>query len=192
MGFFSWLYSDTNKPMKCTRSMDSYLLVPPEFQEEYGEYVYERNYDGLGYMGLYNVYELVAIWNRNHLNTNMIDKPKAGTYGRMYDFEKQKLKEQGLTNDEVIAIEKDKMKQSFERAMGRYQHDVNRLQDFMDNTSDEIMVEKYGEDYLFEIGIDIACDEKNRSLYYPIKIVESPIPYEKAKYSKRDEGQGCD
>ena len=33
MGQFSWIYSDTNKQLIDNRRADTYLLVPPPFQE---------------------------------------------------------------------------------------------------------------------------------------------------------------
>jgi hypothetical protein len=56
------------------------------------------------------------------------------------------------------------------------------------------MAEKYNDDYLREIGIDIACyDYQNKNLKYPIKITyNANAVYENCKYSKGDPNQGCD
>ncbi|MDO4650843.1 MAG: hypothetical protein Q4B26_19580 [Eubacteriales bacterium] len=82
MGQFSWLYSDTGKAMKDDLVRNSYLLVPPPFQKEYGEWILETCYDGYGHFGSkpYDVYELVVIWNREHLTEEMLIKPERASY----------------------------------------------------------------------------------------------------------------
>ena len=64
MGQFSWIYSDTNKQVIDNRVADTYLLVPPPFQDKYGKAIYERCYDGYGNFGGYDIYELIIEWNR--------------------------------------------------------------------------------------------------------------------------------
>lgn len=64
MGQFSWLYSDTGRQMVDGKKKNSYLLVPPPFQDKYGEHILEKKYDGYGHFGDYDVYELVAEWNK--------------------------------------------------------------------------------------------------------------------------------
>lgn len=70
MGQFSWLYSDTNKQLVDNKMADTYLLVPPPFQEKYGKAIYESCYDGYGRFGRYDVYDLVADWNREWAKQN--------------------------------------------------------------------------------------------------------------------------
>lgn len=69
MGQFSWLYSDTEEQMIDDLKADSYLLVPPAFHNEYGEYIKETCYDGYGDFGGYDVYNLVAKWNKDYIPT---------------------------------------------------------------------------------------------------------------------------
>ena len=55
------------------------------------------------------------------------------------------------------------------------------------------MLEKYGQDYLRLIGIDIACyDDQNNALEYPIKITHDEYAvYENCNPSDGDPNQGC-
>ena len=53
------------------------------------------------------------------------------------------------------------------------------------------MKERYGKEYLRNIGILFACyDEDNLSLDYPIKITSRPMDYASAKPSLSDPHQG--
>lgn len=64
MGQFSWIYSDTNKQVVDDKIADTYLLVPPPFQNKYGKAIYESCYDGYGRFGGYDVLELILEWNK--------------------------------------------------------------------------------------------------------------------------------
>lgn len=64
MGQFSWLYSDTGKQMIDGKLADSYLLVPPPFQDKYGKWIKEDCYNGYGNMGRYDIYDLIIEWNK--------------------------------------------------------------------------------------------------------------------------------
>jgi len=71
MGMFSWVYSDTDRAMVDGKSHESYLLVPSEFVSEFGSHHIEEScYDGYGIMGGYDVYDLVAYWNKNFIYNN--------------------------------------------------------------------------------------------------------------------------
>lgn len=67
MGFFSWKTSDTNKSISNIHSIRGalpvYVLVPKEFQKEYGRYIEEKSYDGYGVFGNEDIYSLIAKWN---------------------------------------------------------------------------------------------------------------------------------
>ena len=71
MGNFSWLYcdkgNDTHYAMLDDVVADSYLLVPPPFQAKYGKYILEKEYDGYGNMGGYDVYDLIIEWNKDFI-----------------------------------------------------------------------------------------------------------------------------
>lgn len=75
MGQFSWLYSDTGQQMLDDYPANSYLLVPPPFEGIYGKHIKEEYYDGYGHFGKYDVYELVAYWNRGYI-PEILNDPK--------------------------------------------------------------------------------------------------------------------
>lgn len=67
MGQFSWLDCVTNEQILDDVYKDVYLLVPKEFG---GGHIIEHCYDGYGHFGGYDVYDLVANWNRGYLDIN--------------------------------------------------------------------------------------------------------------------------
>lgn len=65
MGQFSWITSDTNERIYNDYGKSTvYLLVPEKYQNEFGEYFAESNYEGYGVFGGRDAYALVAMWNR--------------------------------------------------------------------------------------------------------------------------------
>lgn len=79
MGQFSWIYSDTKKQLVNGKQADTYLLVPPEFQEKYGKAIYETCYDGYGHFDCYDIYELIALWNKEMIPA-IIEKIRLGEW----------------------------------------------------------------------------------------------------------------
>lgn len=79
MGQFSWKYSDTKKQLVNGKRADTYLLVPPEFQEKYGKAIYEPCYNGYGRFGGYDIYELIALWNKEMI-PEIIEKIRLGEW----------------------------------------------------------------------------------------------------------------
>lgn len=67
MGMFSWLYSDSGKQMLDGVYKNSYLLIPEEFQGQYGSYIKETCYEGYGVFYGVDVYDLVADFNRDFI-----------------------------------------------------------------------------------------------------------------------------
>lgn len=166
MGQFSWIYSDTNEQLLDDRKADTYLLVPKPFQREYGKAIYESCYDGYGNFGKYDVYDLVALWNRDYLpnETRVLSRPERKRY----------------VDDDW-----------YNRAMKMYENTLKMHKDFENYTPDTEMKQKYGDEYLRKIGINIACyDEDNEKLKYPIKITTKEMDYDEVKPSKSDPNQG--
>lgn len=193
MGQFSWIYSDTHKQLLDDIYADTYLLVPKPFQEKYGKAIYEGCYDGYGNFGRYDVYELVALWNRENLpsETRALRLPKVEEYGGLFDSEKEELRKKGMTEEEIKKADAEKQQEYCDKAILRYKKVLLRNKDFANNVPDNVMKEKYGRNYLREIGIDIACyDEDNAVLKYPIKITTKEMEYEDVKPSLSDPNQG--
>lgn len=69
MGSFSWLLSDTKRALKY--GSDAYLPFPQDqgaFGLMPGTVLYEDFYDCQGSFSGYDVYDLVAMWNREYLS----------------------------------------------------------------------------------------------------------------------------
>lgn len=65
MGQFSWITSDTEEQVFNDYGKRTvYLLVPEEWQSEFGERFEESDYEGYGIFGGRDAYALVAMWNR--------------------------------------------------------------------------------------------------------------------------------
>lgn len=192
MGQFSWIYSDTNKPVINHKTTDTYLLVPPPFQKEYGKSICESCYDGYGDFGKYDVYDLIAEWNREYLSEDMLrDKPKLENYGGLYEFEKEDLKNQGLSEEEIDQKDKELRREHFERGMKDYNRNIDMLNDYKNGMSDEDMTNKYSPNWKRHIGIAIACyDNQNMALPFPIKITTKEMEYNNVIPSRSDPNQG--
>ena len=165
MGMFSWMYADTNNKKSLKVGGKAYVPCPN------GEIIVENYYDGYGHFQGYDIYDLVADWNKNHISDKNIKKPVREDYP---------IVENG--------------NEYFKFAMENYAKKVKRIIDFaILEKSDEYMMENYGEDWKREIGIDIACyDEDNEKLKYPIKIcMEKPKRYDFVPASNGDPNPGC-
>lgn len=163
MGQFSWIYSDTNQAMLDGVYHNSYLLVPELFSKEYGPYILEECYDGYGMFAGRDIYELVALWNREFVSKNpdllLYRGTKLSSYS-WYPF----FSDLSLSVEDVLTKWK---------ASGAEDPNTYRFCE------------------LRQIGIDIACyDDENRAMQYPIKIVERPVPYADAYPSDADPNQG--
>ena len=168
MGQFSWLDCITNEQILDDVTRDVYVLVPKEFRKKYGLRIKETCYDGYGNFGGYDVYDLVAEWNRKELTHHMLRDISAKDWAK----EDTKYYIAGL-------------KRKYESA--------NRLYDYKEGKlSDDDMAEKYGDDWKRILGIDIACyDDQNKALPYPIKIThDGNAIYEECEPSLGDPHQG--
>ena len=98
MGQFSWIYSDTDKQVRDNWRADTYLLVPEEFQDKYGEYIYEECYDGYGRFGRYDVYDLIPEWNKKEI-PKIIERMKKGEWKCTPDIENLQNYDEGKPID---------------------------------------------------------------------------------------------
>lgn len=163
MGIFTWKFAeDGRRKLIYGNREPAYLLFPKEFGGEIYEF---RYYDGYGSLGGKDPYELVAEWNREDLISIADRKVKSG-----------RLKEGSFMNQlmRAAAVSDDEAQRFVEECFR-----VGRLQ-------------TGGHEYLLRewkrnIGIEIACyDEDHRKLKYPIKITQTPMPYESVKrFSRR-------
>ena len=193
MGCFSWIYCDTNKPLKIGKS--ARLLIPATFNNgNKGGSIYESAYDGYGNFGGRDVYDLVAEWNREFLSEDMLEKePKLENFGGLYRFEIDKYRESGMSEEEINMRNLAQKEKYYRAALQRRQVSIDRLTDYRNGMSDNKMEEKYGKYWKRELGIDIACyDDQNAALPYPIKIAAKlGSIYETQPASKGDPNQGC-
>lgn len=192
MGCFSWLDCKDDKQIRCGRVRDVFVLVPQDFG---GGNIKETYYDGYGNFGGYDIYELVADWNKNDLDGltfTELKQPDRLDYSGLYSWEILDLMKSGLSRDEIDKINNAKRDEQFSRALKRYDFDKSMVRDFSALSDDE-MIERYGDEYKRELGILIACyDEDNKKLKYPIKITyDANAVYEDCKPSLGDPNQGC-
>ena len=192
MGQFSWIYSDTNKQLINNRIADTYLLVPPPFQKYYGKAIHEYCYDGYGNFGGLDVYELIAEWNKDYLSADMLEEvPQLEEYGGLWSFEKEKMRADGLSEEEIARRDNEARIEHYEEGIKIYNQTVEMLNDYKKSKSDRVMYRKYIEDWKRSIGIDIACgDERNERLPFPIKITTKELEYDDVAPSKSDPNQG--
>lgn len=162
MGQFSWIYADTDKAMIDGKYKDSYLLIPPAFQQKYGEYIVEHCYEGYGEFDGKDVYELVAEFNRDFIPRVL----ELAEKGEWYSVGKG-------TIDEI-----------------KNNRDYKDLVNFYKNGN--ITGGEYEFNSLARLaGIALACyDEDNMRLPCPIKITSEPYNYNSIGFSESDPNQG--
>lgn len=186
MGYFSFMYADKrNSAMKIDGQ--GYMLVPEEFREQYGAYIFEDCYNGYGRIGAYDIYELLALWNKAYINDSVIEsikKPVFEEYGGLYAFQKEDMKKSGISDEEIEKKDLEIKNQYFEKAVKQYQDTVQSLRNF--NSSGI----EYSREKLREIGIVLFFEAGNK-VKYPLKITSKPMIYEEvAKCSVDDPEQG--
>lgn len=191
MGCFSWTYCDSKGALKIGDT--GYLLIPQEFVEKYGSSaIKDSYYDGYGRINGYDVYEVVAEMNKEHLDSTMLmPETPIEKFGGLWQYEKDELKKKGVSIEEIEKLDLDAKRSHYESNLRRRNKSIERLIDYK-TMSDEEMDAKWGVIWKREIGIDIACyDEQNERLPYPIKIARSSkSKYEECKASKEDPDQG--
>lgn len=178
MGNFSWCTSDTRKSIPCI--YDGYEGAPETVYllNPFGPHYKEDGYDGYGEFGGFDVFELVAEWNRPFLSAANLRKPVRSQYaddregGRYY-----------------------------RKAMEKYNHMCEGVEAYAAGATDEYMQAIYGKVFSYSkdgsdwkrcLGIAVGCyEEQQVKLRYPIKIVEKPCDYEWAGISPACPYQGC-
>ncbi len=192
MGCFSWLDCKTGKGIRIGER--AYLLVPEEFKDTYGSHIEETDYDGYGRFGGYDVYDLVVIWNAAYMSeANLREAPKPENYGGLWEYEKDRLREEGKSEAEIKAADNEARMEHCRNALNERARTIQIMNEFKAGKSVDEMEAQYGHDFLRILGIKIACDDdQNKRLKYPIKITRNEnAVYEDCKYSKGDPKQGC-
>ena len=163
MGQFSWIYADTDKAMIDGKYKDSYLLIPPNFQDKYGKFITEHCYEGYGEFNGKDVYELVAEFNRDFI-PKVLELAEKGEWHSIGKGTLEEIKNNNYYKELVL-----------------YYNEGNKGAD-----------EGYEFNSLARlVGISLACyDEDNVRLLYPIKITSEPYNYNAVGYSKSDPNQG--
>lgn len=187
MGCFSWLDCKTQKPVKLDRNRKVYVLVPQAFQNKFGKHIEENYYDGYGHFGGYDIYALVAYWNKEYLNENML-RPvsKLEDFGGLWQYEIEELRKAGKNEQEIKDLDMAAQKEHYDAHIARRNRSIDRLNAFRQSQG------RFDNEILRDIGIDIACyDSQNAKLPFPIKITYDPqAVYEDCKPSKADPNQG--
>lgn len=173
MGQFSWLDCRTGEPIINGLDKKVYLLVPEEFDEDGTGHIEADYYDGYGHFGSKDVYDLVALWNREKATPSML---------------------KGSLEERLVASGPNQDFDSYLSRIRALEQSVCRLERFKstDPARWEQMTDLYGTHYLREIGISIAgSDAQNAKLPHPIKITYDPkARYEACQPSLRDPNQG--
>lgn len=193
MGTYSWLTSNDMKPIVGCSMDKVYVLFPKEFDKEQVVRIGTSSLGNDSSTGFGDLYEFVATWNKEYLSEDLLKPaPKLEDFGGIYDFIKDELRKEGKSEEEIKELELKEKKEGLSIAMGRRQWILSAMKDYQNDVPAKVMEERYGDDWLREIGIAIAgVDEQNASLPYPIKIVSDPcITYEEAMPSMSDPNQG--
>ncbi len=179
MGIFTWSDCTVKNPFDQDGEIKNSAVV------NYGGYAklicpddteLETTYhDTQGTICGYDIYELVAEWNRFYLSTeNLSKKPSDPTkYCGLWSFEKDKLRKEGKTEEEIEILHEAERHKQFCAAVARWEAKAALIDEYKTGASEEYLEEKYGDEWKREIGIAIACeDECARKLKYPIKLTK--------------------
>ena len=191
MGEFSFLDCCDNQQIKSRQLRDVYVLIPKQYG---GGHIVDHYYDGYGHFAGQDIFELVALWNKPWVSPAMLKyegfAPKIEDYG-LEPWEIRSLRRRGFDESEITAFYLYKQHDRYKTALSAYNEAVQQLEDFK-SLSDEEMCQKYGDEYLLDIGCSIAgSDSRIPFLVYPIKITYNPdAVYEDCNASLRDPEQG--
>ncbi len=192
MGCFSWLDCKTKKQIRIGfYGKEIYVLVPKEFG---GGHIVCNFYEGYGEFGGYDIYDLVAAWNREYLKKYPVSEPRKEQFGSLYSYQIEDLKKQGKTDEEIAELCDNEREKYYQAALKRYNVSKNIFDEFISAPKGISFEDLLGmfDGRLRDIGIDIACENKdNKKLKYPIKITyDKDAIYEECSYSLSDPNQG--
>ncbi len=194
MGFFSWKDCVTGNQIISREYKRVYVLVPKEFRKKYGVRISDCCYDGYGHFGGHDIYELIAEWNRFHLSAELLgEKPTIDEYGGLESYEKEYLRKQGVSEEEIAKRDLDKQKENYENAFAERNYIAAIMDEYKCGENNASLSKKYGNEWLRDIGTAIDLSNgKNNMLKYPIKITyDGTAIYEECGSSERDNEQGC-
>lgn len=162
MGLFTFYTADTNRIIEVSgrgKSFPVAVLFPKEFG---GGSIEERAYNGYGDFGGKDVYNLIADWNKDYLQKDMLEVPVKENYSEEFYYK---------------------------MAMKRYETYCQVLDDFKSDKPKSLMNRKFGKDWKRELMINIwfSSDDMPGTLAYPLKIVENmDLTYEEVSSYSRD------
>ena len=178
MGIFTWTDATVKSP-KC----DKYGDYKRKDVVEYGGYaklicpdnteIETESHGYYGRIGGYDIYELVAEWNKEYLSAdNLEPKPDdPSKYGGLFGFEIDDMKKQGKSDEEIQKADMAERMKYFNADVKRWEEKLSLINEYKSGIPEADLAEKYGEDWKRELGIEIACqDDQARKLKYPIKL----------------------
>ena len=181
MGIFTW----TDAAVKNPKSNEWGDYKRKDIVE-YGEYaklicpddteIETEYHDYYGMIGGYDIYELVAEWNRFYLSADNLSKKPDDPYrfGGLWDYEKRDLKEKGYSDEEIDRLDKEERMEHFNNAVYRWEDMAALIDEYKSGASDKKLTKKYGKEWKRNIGIEISCEDDNaRKLKYPIKLTKN-------------------
>ena len=172
MGCFSYITADTERSISIRYSVSGTFPVAVLIPEEFGGgAIIENYYEGYGEFGGYDIFEMIATWNRKYLTTDNLEKPVREDYSEGEEGENY-----------------------YKRAVGNYLFYCDLISDFKNGMTERMLAKKYGDEWKRDLGIAVASyDEQMGKLNYPLKIVEDfSLKYKDVEvFSKRCPYQGC-
>ena len=165
MECFNWLDCITENQINSNNAIFCYLLIPPEFTFAYGgESIKKINPFEFDKFGIYNIYDLLAVWNQFSISEDNLIMPTFDQYKNHSDY---------LTAQDQYAINR------------------RRLYDFK-LMSEGLMLRDWGPCYKLDIGKSISEGPgQNEKLKYPLKVTTLPnMMYAGCKASSYDPDKG--